>query len=102
VVPDGAGAAADEALRRSPKSEGRMTKSEPDADRPEAGKPGPSPELAEQFRRFEARVDDAVRVIGELRREQRDLKTRLDEEKRVRAEAVQRIDALIDKIDGLL
>ena len=79
-----------------------MTKSEPDADRPEAGKPGPSPELAEQFRRFEARVDEAVRAIGELRRERRELRSRLEEANRVRAEAVQRVDVLIDKIDSLL
>ena len=84
-----------------------MTKSEPDADRPEAGKPGPagkgpSPELEEQFRRFEARVDEAVRAIGELRRERRELRNRLEEANRVRAEAVQRVDVLIDKIDSLL
>jgi len=63
---------------------------------------GPSPELVETFRKFEARVDDAVRLIGELRREKRELEARLEEGNRARAEAVRRIDALIDKIDGLL
>jgi hypothetical protein len=62
----------------------------------------PSPELVERFRKFEARVDEAVRLIGELRREKRGLEDRLGEEKRVRTEAVQRIDALLEKIDGLL
>jgi phage host-nuclease inhibitor protein Gam len=56
----------------------------------------------ERFRQFEARVDDAVRLIGELRREKRGLEARLDEAARARAEAAQRIDVLLDKIDGLL
>lgn len=63
---------------------------------------GPSPELVELFRQLEARVEDAVRQIAELKREKRELEARLDEASRARAEAVQRIDALIDKIDGLL
>jgi len=84
-----------------------MAKSEsnpggPESERPRPAGDGPSPELVEQFRQFEARVDDVVRLIGELRREKRGLAARLDEEQRARAEAVQRIDALLDKIDGLL
>jgi hypothetical protein len=84
-----------------------MTKSESDSDGSGPGKPlpagdGPPPELVEQFRQFEARVDDALRLIGELRREKRGLEVELDEARRARAEAVQRIDALLDKIDGLL
>jgi phage host-nuclease inhibitor protein Gam len=70
-------------------------------DSPRAGTV-PSPELVERFRQFEARVDDAVRLIGELRREKRGLEARLDEAARARAEAAQRIDVLLDKIDGLL
>jgi hypothetical protein len=62
----------------------------------------PRPELVEQFRQFDARVDKAVRLIDELRHEKRGLEAKLDEEKRARAEAARRIDALIDKIDGLL
>ncbi len=62
----------------------------------------PSPELVERFRQFEAKVDEAVRLVGELRQQKRGLEARLDEEKQARAAAVQRIDALIDKIDGLL
>ncbi len=62
----------------------------------------PSRELAEQFRQFEARVDEAVRLIADLRQQKRELEARLVEAKQARAEAVQRIDALIDKIDGLL
>ncbi|MBN2464243.1 hypothetical protein JXD38_01275 [candidate division WOR-3 bacterium] len=63
---------------------------------------GPAPELVEQFRQLEARVEDAVRLIGQLRREKRDLEARLEEATRARAEALKRIDELIDKIDGLL
>jgi hypothetical protein len=37
-----------------------------------------------------------------LKREKRGLEARLDEATRARAEAVQRIDVLLDKIDGLL
>ena len=70
--------------------------------RAEAEPAAPSPELVERFRQFEARVDEAVRLIGELRQQKRGLEARLDEEKRARATAVQRIDALLDKIDGLL
>jgi hypothetical protein len=62
----------------------------------------PSPELVEQFRQFEARVDEAVRLIAKLKQDRRVLEARLDETTRARAEAVRRIDALIDKIDGLL
>jgi chromosome segregation ATPase len=78
---------------RSQSAEGRKADAKPAA---------PSPELVERFRQFEARVDDAVRLIGELRQQKRGLETRLDEATRARAEAVRRIDALIDKIDGLL
>jgi chromosome segregation ATPase len=63
---------------------------------------GPSPELVEQFRQLEARVDGAVRLIEQLRREKKDLEVRLAEVTRTRAEALQRIDELLDKIDGLL
>jgi len=62
----------------------------------------PSPELVERFRQFEARVDEAVRLIAELKQEKQRLEARLDEQTRARAEAVQRIDVLIDKIDSLL
>ncbi|MCX6840860.1 MAG: hypothetical protein NTX53_00985 [candidate division WOR-3 bacterium] len=61
----------------------------------------PSPEPVEQFRLFEARVDEAVRLIGELRRQKRGLEARLDEEKQARAEAVRRIDAILEKVDEL-
>ena len=80
------GKAADEAKSSVP---------DPDAE-------GPSPELVERFRQFEARVDEAVRLIAQLRKDKQNLEARLDETTRARAEAVQRIDALIDKIDGLL
>jgi uncharacterized coiled-coil DUF342 family protein len=66
----------------------------------EAGEPGP--ELAEQFRQLEARVDGAVALVRELRHQQRELEARLAEERQVRSGAVSRIDALLDKIDGLL
>ena len=69
-------------------------------DSPRAGTV-PLPELVEQFRQFEARVDEAVRLIGELRRQKRALEARLDEEKQARAEAVRRIDAILEKVDEL-
>ena len=62
----------------------------------------PSPELVEQFRQFEARVDEAVRLIIQLKQDKRELAARLEEADRTRAEAARRIDDLIDKIDGLL
>ena len=77
---------------RGQSAEGRTADAKPAA---------PSPELVERFRQFEVRVDEAVRLIGELRREKRGLEARLDEATRARAEAGQRIDALLEKIDGL-
>ena len=62
----------------------------------------PSPELVEQFRQFEVRVDEAVRLIAQLKQDKRELEARLDEAAQVRAEAARRIDNLIDKIDTLL
>jgi chromosome segregation ATPase len=84
-----------------------MTKSEPNPDGPKPAEPGlergkPSPELVEQFRQFEARVDEAVRLITELKQDKRELEARLEEAGRARAEAARRIDDLIDKIDSLL
>ncbi|HTW90889.1 MAG TPA: hypothetical protein VMH22_04195 [bacterium] len=69
--------------------------------KPAAGA-GPSSELVELFRRLEAKVDEATRLIANLRREKLELQARLEQATRARAETVQRIDALIDKIDGLL
>jgi hypothetical protein len=63
---------------------------------------GPSPELVEQFRQFEVRVDEAVRLIAQLKQDKRELEARLEESAQARAEATRRIDDLIDKIDRLL
>ena len=84
-----------------------MTNPGPKPDEPKAGKSaadgeGPSPELVERFRQFEIRVDRAVRLITELKQDKQRLEARLEESTRARAEAVRRIDDLIDKIDGLL
>jgi hypothetical protein len=62
----------------------------------------PNPQLVERFRQFEATVDEAVRLIAQLRKDKQNLEARLEETTRARAEAVRRVDALIDKIDGLL
>jgi chromosome segregation ATPase len=70
--------------------------------RPAPNGAGPSPELVEQFRQLEVRVDEAVRLIEQLRREKKDLEARIEEVTRARAEALRRIDELIDKIDRLL
>ena len=78
-----------------PADEGRSSASDPNAE-------GLSPELVERFGQFEARVTEAVRLIAQLRRDKQRLAARLDESARARAEAVQRIDALVDKIDSLL
>jgi chromosome segregation ATPase len=84
-----------------------MTKTERKLDGPEpaepgAGRGGPSPELVERFRQFEARVDEAVRLIAQLKQDRQRLEARLEEATQARAEAVRRIDALVDKIDGML
>jgi chromosome segregation ATPase len=84
-----------------------MTKSGKAADdgKPAAPDPvaeGPSPELVEQFRQFEVRVDEAVRLIAQLKKDKQELEARLEESAQARAEATRRIDDLIDKIDSLL
>jgi hypothetical protein len=56
----------------------------------------------EQFRQFEVRVDEAVRLIKQLKQDKRELEVRLEEAARARVEAARRIDDLIDKIDSLL
>ena len=87
--------------------EGRMTKSGKAADEGKSAAPGPiaegpSPELVEQFRQFEVRVDEAVRLIAQLKQDKRELEARLEQAAQARAEAARRIDDLIDKIDSLL
>ncbi len=77
-----------------------MAKSEGDPDRPTGD--GHSPELVEQFRQLEAKVDEAVRLVVQLKKDKQELEARLEEAARARAEAVRRIDDLIDKIDSLL
>jgi hypothetical protein len=84
-----------------------MTNNGPGPDAPTAGKTaaneeGISPEIVEQFRRFEARVDEAVRLIVQLKKDKQELEARLAESARTRSEAARRIDDLIDKIDSLL
>jgi len=84
-----------------------MTNNGPKPDAPKPGttaakEEGISPELTEQFRQLEARVDEAVRLIVRLKKEKQELEARLEEASRTRSEAARRIDELIDKIDGLL
>ncbi len=84
-----------------------MTKPDPGQDQPRSRESpgaheGPSPELVEQFRLLEARIDEAVRRIAQLKKDKQELEARLAEASRVRSEAARRIDDLIDKIDGLL
>ena len=69
---------------------------------PDPSAEGPSPELVEQFRQFEARVDEAVRLIAQLKKDKQELEARLEGAARARSEAARRIDDLIDKIDSLL
>jgi hypothetical protein len=64
--------------------------------------PALDPELAEQFRKLDARVSEAIGLLGELRRKNRELEARIAEEAELRAEAVRRLDSLLDKIDALL
>ena len=84
-----------------------MTKSGTGPEESKSGAPtaledSPSPELVEQFRQFEVRVDEAVRLIGQLKQDKQELEVRLEEAAQARAEAARRIDDLIDKIDSLL
>jgi len=64
--------------------------------------PALDPELAEQFRKLDTRVNEVIAMLGELRRKNRELEGRIAEEAELRAEAVRRLDSLLDKIDALL
>lgn len=59
-------------------------------------------ELEAQFRLLERKIDAALDMIGRLRREKAELAARLAEATRLRQEAVKQLNALLDRIDGLL
>ncbi|MEO0086215.1 MAG: hypothetical protein ABIK37_06235 [candidate division WOR-3 bacterium] len=64
--------------------------------------PGPEKELEAQFRLLEKKIDAALDMIGRLRREKKELEERLAEAARLRQEALQQLNALLDRIDALL
>ncbi len=64
-------------------------------------KKGPDEDLIEQFRLLESRIDAALELIVRLKEENQELRGRLAEAERVQQKAVQRIDAVLDKIDVL-
>ena len=57
--------------------------------------------IARQLGQLESRVDEAVALIARLRKQQSELEARLAESERVRREAAQRVQVLLDRIDGL-
>jgi phage-related minor tail protein len=69
-----------------------------------AGEPSPSPAretVTRQLARLESRIDETVALVASLRREQAALAAQLEQSERVRREAAQRVQALLDRIDGL-
>jgi transposase len=87
VVPACARAAARPALRR----EG------------EGLNPAPVPDdLDQQLKMLEGRIGAAIALIGRLRKENEELKARLAEGANGHAEALRRLDSVLDRIDALL
>ncbi len=58
-------------------------------------------ELEEQFLALESRVDKALAMIAGLRHEKDELRARLAAVERQKQQAVQRLDALLDRIEEL-
>jgi len=65
---------------------------------PEGGVPA---ELREEFERLEARIDEALEVIGRLRQENLELQQQLAGLRQTQAQVARRLDSVLDKIDEL-
>jgi len=61
----------------------------------------PDKELALEFGRLEARVNEILEKMTRLKQENRSLRERLDEMSSRNEQAVCRIDAVLDRIDAL-
>lgn len=62
----------------------------------------PDKTLVEQFNLLEKKIDASLQLIARLKEEKRRLEERLSEEEKLRAEAVQVLNTIIDKIEALL
>ncbi len=63
---------------------------------------GPNRErVARELSRLEQRINETIALVARLRRENAELQARLAAAERVRAEAANRVQALLDRIDGL-
>ncbi|MEO0077575.1 MAG: hypothetical protein ABIK86_01050 [candidate division WOR-3 bacterium] len=56
---------------------------------------------AQELARLEQRVNEAIALVTRLRREKAELEARLAAADQLRAEAAQRVQALLDRIDTL-
>lgn len=59
----------------------------------------PDPELVEQFRLLEAKIDEAAETIVRLRLENAELRRQLDAARQSRQQALERLDDVLDKLD---
>jgi hypothetical protein len=62
----------------------------------------PSEQVARQLELLEEHVDAAISLVGRLRHENEELRARLAESDKVRRQALERLDSLLDRIDALL
>jgi len=68
---------------------------------PEEAKPSDRERVARELSRLEQRVNETIALVARLRREKSELEARLAASDRVRAEAAQRVQVLLDRIDRL-
>jgi len=62
----------------------------------------PDNAVVEQFNALERKIEEVLGLINRLQQENRQLQERLNELEKLRAEAIQQINTIIDKIEALL
>lgn len=67
-------------------------------------KPGyqPDPGLIEQFNALEKKIDRAVALIAQLRKENQELEKKVAELEKLRTAVIDQLNSIIDRIDSLL
>jgi predicted nuclease with TOPRIM domain len=57
--------------------------------------------LARELARLESCIEETAALVARLRREKSELEARLAASDQIRAEAARRVQALLDRVDGL-
>jgi phage shock protein A len=62
----------------------------------------PDPGLIEQFNALEKKIDRAVALIAQLRKEKQELEKKVAELEKLRTAVIDQLNSIIDRIDSLL